>query len=99
MFLHDKRLQFKSKPDQPDPLFAKKLQEVIGGQWGEMTVALQYLFQGWNCRAPQKYRDMLLDIGTEEIGHVEMLCTMVAYLLEGAPLNAQEAAAASNPLM
>jgi Mn-containing catalase len=99
MFLHDKRLQFKSKPDHPDPLFAKKLQEVIGGQWGEMTVALQYLFQGWNCRAPQKYRDMLLDIGTEEIGHVEMLCAMVAYLLEGAPLNAQEAAINSNPVM
>lgn len=42
---------------------------------------------------------MLLDIGTEEIGHVEMLCTMIARLLEGAPLSEQEAAVTSNPMM
>lgn len=84
MFLHQKRLQYRSKPDRPDPLFAMKLQEVIGGQWGEISVMMQYLFQGWNCRGPAKYRDMLLDVATEEIGHVEMLATMVAHLLEGA---------------
>lgn len=93
MFLHDKRLQYPAKPDKPDPLYAKKLQEVIGGQFGEMSVMMQYLFQGWNCRGPAKYRDMLLDIGTEEIGHVEMLSTMVARLLEGASVADQEAAA------
>lgn len=98
MFIHDKRPQFFVKPTRPDPVFAKKLQEVIGGQFGEMSVMMQYLFQGWNCRGPMKYRDMLLDIGTEEIGHVEMLCTMVAYLLEGAPVSEQEAAA-QDPLI
>ncbi|HEY0972825.1 MAG TPA: manganese catalase family protein [Gemmatimonadales bacterium] len=92
MFFHDKRLQYKSKPSRPDPVYAKKLQEVLGGQWGEITVTLQYLFQGWNCRGPQKYRDMLLDIGTEEIAHVEMLATMIARLLEGAPVAAQDEA-------
>ncbi|HEU4560287.1 MAG TPA: manganese catalase family protein [Longimicrobium sp.] len=93
MFLHDKRLQYHAKPDAPDPLFALRLQEVLGGQWGEMSVMNAYLFQGWNCRGPRKYRDMLLDIGTEEISHVEMLATMIARLLEGAPLKAQEDAA------
>jgi Mn-containing catalase len=93
MFYHDKRLQYHAKPDAPDPLFAKKLQEVLGGQWGEMSVMNTYLFQGWNCRGPMKYRDMLLDIGTEEIAHVEMVATMIARLLEGAPLRAQEDAA------
>ena len=44
------------------PLFAKMLQEPLGGQWGEISVMMTYLFQGWNCRGPQKYRDMLLDI-------------------------------------
>jgi Mn-containing catalase len=44
MFLHDKHLQYPSKPDRPDPLYAMKLQEVIGGQWGEMSVMMQYLF-------------------------------------------------------
>lgn len=93
MFYHDKRLQYHAKPDAPDPLFAKKLQEVLGGQWGEMSVMMNYLFQGWNCRGPMKYRDMMLDIGTEEIAHVEMVATMIARLLEGAPLKAQEDAA------
>ncbi len=97
MFFHDRRLQYKAVPDQPDAIYASRLQEVLGGQWGEMSVMISYLFQGWNCRGPEKYRDMLLDIGTEEIAHVEMLSTMIARLLEGAPLEAQQAAVDSNP--
>jgi Mn-containing catalase len=90
MFLHKKQLQYFTPPEKPDPIYAKKIQELIGGVFGEMTVMMQYLFQGWNCRGPAKYRDMLLDIGTEEIGHVEMLATMMAHLLEKAPLKQQE---------
>ncbi len=93
MFLHDKHLQFEAKPVKPDPLMAKKVQELIGGQYGEMTVAMQYLFQGWGVRAGnEKYKDLLLDIGTEELGHIEMLATMVARLLEGTSLDHQEEA-------
>ncbi len=66
MFFHVKELQYKAKPTQPDPVYAKKLQELLGGQYGEISVMMQYLFQGWNCRGEKKYRDMLLDIGTEE---------------------------------
>lgn len=98
MFLHDKRLQYEAMPDRADPLFARRLQEVIGGQWGEISVMMAYLMQGWNCRGAMKYRDMLLDVATEEIGHVEMLATMVARLLDGAPLAAQEEAA-KNPVV
>lgn len=93
MFLHQKETAYFCKPDAPDPIYARKLQELIGGQWGEMSVMTAYLFQGWNCRGPAKYKDMLLDIGTEEIGHVEMLATMVARLLETSPVTAQEHAA------
>jgi Mn-containing catalase len=92
MFIHDKRLQYRAKPERPDPLYAKKLQEVLGGQWGEISVMMTYLFQGWNCRGPQKYRDMILDIGTEEIAHVEMLATMIARLLETSPVEVREEA-------
>jgi len=99
MFFHDKRLQYNAKPDHPDPVYAKKLQEVLGGQWGEMTVMMQYLFQAWNCRGPEKYRDMLLAIGTEEIAHVEMLSTMIAQLLVGAPISDQEAMVDGNPAL
>ncbi|UQZ33313.1 manganese catalase [Paenibacillus sp. PK3_47] len=98
MFFHIKELQFRAKPEKPDPVYARKLQEVLGGQFGEMSVMMQYLFQGFNCRAEQKYRDMLLDIGTEEIGHVEMLCTMIAQLLDGAPAD-QVDEAAKDPLI
>ncbi|AND38023.1 MULTISPECIES: manganese catalase family protein [Cytobacillus] len=93
MFFHVKELQFEAKPERPDPVFAKKLQELIGGQYGEMTVAMQYMFQGWATRGNEKYRDLLLDIGTEEIGHVEMLATMVARLMDDAPVNQQQEAA------
>jgi Mn-containing catalase len=92
VFTHTKRFQYNAKPDAPDPIFAKQMQELIGGQWGEMSVMLGYLFQGWNCRGPAKYRDMLLDTATEEIGHVEMLATMVARLLETSPVETEKAA-------
>lgn len=94
MFFNSRELQYHSKPDAPDPIFAKQLQEIIGGQYGEMTVAMQYLFQGWNARGNEKYKDLLMDTGTEELAHIEMLATMVARLLEGAPAYVQEKASA-----
>jgi Mn-containing catalase len=98
VFRHTKLLQFEAKPERPDPLYARKLQELIGGAFGEMTVTMQYLFQGWNCRMEGKYKDLIMDTATEEMGHVEMLATMVARLLEGAPATAT-AAAAEDPVM
>ena len=98
MFFRTNRFQYNARPDRPDPVYARKLQEVLGGQWGEISVMMTYLFQGWNCRAPAKYRDMILDIGTEEIAHVEMLATMIARLLESASPDEQQAGA-SNPLV
>lgn len=92
MFRHQKELQFEVKVERPDPMFARQVQEVLGGQFGEMTVMMQYLFQGFNCRGEEKYKDMLMDIGTEEIGHVEMLCALISQLLDGAsPADQEEA--------
>lgn len=54
MFRHTKLLQFEAKPEKPDAVYAHKLQELIGGAFGEMTVTMQYLFQGWNCRVEGK---------------------------------------------
>ena len=90
MFSHIKELQFEARPDGPDAVFARRLQEVLGGKWGAMTVAHQYLFQGWSCRLPGKYRDLLLDLGTEELAHVEMICTMIARLLQDAPVSVRD---------
>ncbi|MCY9390565.1 manganese catalase family protein, partial [Bacillus haynesii] len=61
MFKHTKVLQYPAKPERPDPVFAKKMQEILGGQYGEISVAMQYLFQGWNTRGNEKYKDLLMD--------------------------------------
>ena len=92
MFLRQKQYQYSARPDAPDPMYARKLQEILGGQWGEISVMVTYLFQGWNCRAPEKYKDMLFDIGTEEINHVEMIAIMIARLLEQSPVEAEQMA-------
>jgi Mn-containing catalase len=105
VFRHIHNLQYDATPDAPDPAFARRFQEVLGGKWGEMTVAMQYLYQGWNCRLPGKYKDMLLDIATEELAHVEMITTMIDRLLDATPLSNDDASgaggkanwAASNP--
>ena len=99
MFKHVDYLQFQAKPEKSDPILARKMQELVGGQFGEMTVMMQYLWQGWSCRVPGKYKDMIMDIATEEIGHVEMLTTMLARLLEAGPNETTEKAAAANPVL
>jgi len=94
MFFHDGgRLQYNVRVDKPNPIFARMLQQAIGGVEGEIRVAMQYLFQAWGCRGPKKYRDLLLETATEEIGHIEMLATAVALNLEGAPTSFVDAAA------
>ena len=90
MFFHDSQLQYEVTVDTPDPAFAKALQQAIGGVEGEIRVALQYLFQAFGARGPKKYRDLLLETGTEEIGHIEMLATAVALNLEGADVSIKE---------
>jgi len=97
VFFHRQELQHAAKPDKPDAVYARKLQEVLGGQYGEITVAMQYGFQSWNAHLPGKYRDLLYGIGAEEFGHVEMLATMIAQLLEKAPVGAVEGAVQDDP--
>jgi Mn-containing catalase len=99
MFFHRQEMQFKASPSKPDAIFARRMQEVLGGQYGEITVAMQYGFQAWNSHLPGKYRDLLYGIGAEEFGHVEMLAIMIAQLLEKAPVEQSEAAAASDPVL
>ncbi|MCU1424268.1 MAG: manganese catalase [Microbacteriaceae bacterium] len=97
MFFHRQELQFKSTPDKPDAVYARKLQEVLGGQYGEISVAMQYQFQAWNMHIPGKYRDLVFGIGAEEMGHVEMLAVMIAQLLEKSPLGITDDAVQDDP--
>lgn len=97
MYYTDKKLQYPVRVENPNPLFARMLQQAIGGVEGEIRVCMQYFFQAWGCRGPVKYRDMLLNTATEEISHIEMLATAVALNLEKAPVSFQEEAALASP--
>jgi Mn-containing catalase len=99
MFFHKQELQFTAKPDKPDSIYARRMQEILGGQYGEISVAMQYAFQGWNMHLPGKYRDLVFGIAAEEFGHVEMLAVMIAQLLEKAPVEQSEAAAKADPVL
>lgn len=99
MFYQDGKLQYPVRVETPNPIFAKALQQALGGIEGEIRVMLQYLFQSFNSRGPKKYRDMLLQTGTEEIAHIEMLATAIALNLEGSPTLVQEEAANANPMV
>ncbi|WP_415382007.1 manganese catalase family protein [Halosimplex sp. TS25] len=86
MFYHDDRLQYPVEVEEPNPEFAKMLQEAIGGVEGEMRVCLQYMFQAFGVPDEhEEYRKLLMETAVEEIGHIEMLATAVAKNLEGAP--------------
>ncbi|GGA58367.1 manganese catalase [Pseudoclavibacter endophyticus] len=97
MYFHRQELQHTATPERPDAVYARKLQEVLGGQYGEISVAMQYQFQAWNMHIPGKYRDLVFGIGAEEMGHVEMLAVMIARLLEKAPLGITDDAVQEDP--
>jgi Mn-containing catalase len=99
MFYHDRKLQYKVRVDNPNPRFARLLQQAIGGNEGEIRVCLQYLFQSWNSRGPAKYKDMLLETGTEEMAHIEMLATAVALNLEKASNELKDQIVHDNPIV
>ncbi len=84
MFVHAKAPVFRARPERADAAAATRLQELLAGRTSVMTGAMQCFMQAWNCRAPSKYRHLLLDIGTEKLGHVEALALAIAELLHGA---------------
>jgi Mn-containing catalase len=84
MFLHNRKMMFTVRVDEPNPQFAKLLLEQFGGPNGELGAALRYFSQGW-AEADGKRRDMLLDIATEELSHLEMVGQAIVQLLKGSP--------------
>jgi Mn-containing catalase len=77
-------MMFTVRVDQPDPKFAKMLLEQFGGPNGELAAAMRYFTQGW-AEPDVKRRDMLLDIATEELSHLEMVGQTLVQLLKGSP--------------
>ncbi|GAC1427785.1 MAG: manganese catalase family protein [Candidatus Velthaea sp.] len=83
MFIHNKKLQYTVRVDSPNPAFAKMCLEQFGGPNGELGAAMRYFTQGW-AESDVARRDMLLDIATEELSHLEMIGQIICGLLKGA---------------
>ena len=88
MFYHVKYLQYNARVSAPDPRFARLLLEQFGGANGELKAAMQYFVQAFSCRNPfpDKY-DMLMDIATEELSHLEIVGATIQMLL--GPVNGE----------
>ncbi|MFZ5707996.1 MAG: manganese catalase family protein [Pseudomonadota bacterium] len=91
MFMHNKRLQYTVRVSQPDPALASLLLEQFGGPDGELAAAMRYFTQGLAEEDPGR-KDMLLDIATEELSHLEVIGSIVAMLNKGAKGALSEAA-------
>src|SRR5580693_4887511 len=72
MYHHIKELMYTVEVGTPDPKFGNMLLEQFGGANGELAAAMQYSIQGMNCD-DQKRKDLLMDIGTEELSHLEVV--------------------------
>jgi len=97
MYHHVKKLMYTVNVGTPDPWFGKMLLEQFGGANGELAAAMQYTVQGWNCVDDLERRDLLLDIGTEELSHLEIVGALARLHL--APLKTDREAADADPLM
>ena len=79
MFVYEKRLQHPVKIKNPNPQLAKMIITQYGGPHGEIGASLRYLSQRYAMPSPE-LRAILTDIGTEELGHLEMVGTIVYQL-------------------
>lgn len=87
MFLRIDRLQVElPQPKEADPNAAAAVQELLGGRFGEMSTLMNYMYQSFNFRGRAKlkpYYDLIANIATEEIGHIELVAHTINMLLSG----------------
>ncbi|MGN0564471.1 MAG: manganese catalase family protein [Candidatus Heritagella sp.] len=82
MFVYEKRLQYPVKIKNPNAALAKLISAQYGGPNGELGASLRYLSQRYTMPYPE-LTAVLNDIGTEELGHLEMVGTIVYQLTRG----------------
>ncbi len=85
MWMYDKKLQYPIKIKRPDPRMASLIVTQYGGPDGELGASVRYLSQRFAMVTPEA-KATLNDIGTEELGHLEMVGAMVRQLSEGATM-------------
>jgi Mn-containing catalase len=96
MYHHVKQLMYTVRVGTPDPRFGNMLLEQFGGANGELAAAMQYSIQGLNCDDPER-KDLLMDIGTEELSHLEVVGSLTRMHLR--PLKSDRDAAHADPLI
>ena len=96
MYHHVKKLMYTVRVDEPDPAFGNMLLEQFGGANGELAAAMQYSIQGLNCEDADR-KDLLMDIGTEELSHLEIVGTLARMHLK--PMKFDRDAAEADPLI
>jgi len=96
MYHHVKKLMYTVRVDEPDPAFGNMLLEQFGGANGELAAAMQYSVQGLNCEDMAR-KDLLMDIGTEELSHLEVVGTLARLHLK--PMKFDRDAAEEDPLI
>ena len=96
MYHHVKKLMYTVNIGEADPQFGRMLLEQFGGANGELAAAMQYSVQGFNCEDPER-KDLLMDIGTEELSHLEVVGALIRMHLK--PLKSEREAAEADPLV
>lgn len=79
MFVYEKKLQYPVKIKNPNPALAKVIISQLGGPHGELGAATRYLSQRF-AMPDRRIIGMLTDVGTEELGHVEMISAILYQL-------------------
>ena len=79
MFRHEKQLLNPVKIEKVKPQYAVLLQEQLGGGNGELKAAMQYISQSFRVKDPE-IKDLFLDIGAEELSHMEIVATTINML-------------------
>src|SRR5918994_1274521 len=82
MFMHNKRLMYTVRVSEPNPRLASLMLEQFGGPQGELAAAMRYFTQAL-AESDPKRKDMLLDIATEELSHLEVIGSMVVMMNKG----------------
>ena len=85
MFKYEKTLEYPVNIKRKDIKMAKLFVSQFGGPDGELGASLRYLTQRFTM-PDEKGKALLTDIGTEELGHVEMICTMIRQLIKDASI-------------
>ena len=96
MYHHVKKLMYTVRVDAPDPTFGNMLLEQFGGANGELAAAMQYSIQGLNCDDLER-KDLLMDIGTEELSHLEIVGALARLHLK--PMKFNRESAEADPLI